>query len=215
MTRLILLLLLVPSFALAQTARSEKAWELERELSAVLGDAEAELETIEELARSMENRGAQRQLLNKVDSLRRLVADAGALGRDLGGIAAAGAARPSHPVPSVTVIVEEPQPIYELPLREEGPRACEAGDFNRLFAAVDGESFSSEQLQVLGQAAADRWFSVDQVISLMGIFSFGKDQVEAAALLFPRVVDQQDWYRVYGVFTFDSDKDKLRARVGR
>lgn len=214
MTRLILILLLIPSFATAQTARSEKAWELERELSAVLADAAAEVEAVAELAAAMENRGARRELRNKVDSLRRLLEAARVIGGDLGGIATA-SPQLAPPAPAVTVIVQEPPPLAELTVIDPGPQACDSGDFNRVFAAVDGESFASEQLAVLGQAARDRWFSVDQVITLLGIFSFGKDQVEAGAVLFPRVVDEEEWYRVYGAFTFDSDKDKLRARVGR
>ena len=48
----------------------------------------------------------------------------------------------------------------------------------------------------------------------MGVFTFGKDMVEAGAMLHPRTVDLQNWYQVYSLFTFSADKDKLRERVG-
>ena len=47
----------------------------------------------------------------------------------------------------------------------------------------------------------------------MGLFTFGRDRVEAAAML-DRVVDPDNWHRVYTVFKFNTDADKLRTRVG-
>ena len=73
---------------------------------------------------------------------------------------------------------------------DAGPVACSAADFQQVYAAVDGENFSDEQLATLRSAASARWFTVQQVKQLIGIFDFGDDKVEAGALLYGRTVDQ-------------------------
>ncbi|NOY25132.1 MAG: DUF4476 domain-containing protein [Oligoflexia bacterium] len=94
-------------------------------------------------------------------------------------------------------------------------QAYSAADFRAVQAAVQAEDFSTGKLALLRSAAADRWFSVDQVRQLVQGLSFGSDKVEAAAILYPHVVDLQNWYLVYDAFDFDSDKQALRDRVGR
>ena len=81
--------------------------------------------------------------------------------------------------------------------------------------AVEGESFSDGKLSVISGAGLHRWFEVRQVMRLMGLMTFGKDMIEVGALLYPRTVNPQDWYQVYSVLTFDSDKQALRQRVGQ
>lgn len=94
-------------------------------------------------------------------------------------------------------------------------QACSAAEFRAVQAGVQGEDFSDGKLALLRSAAADRWFSADQVRQLVQGLSFGSDKVEAAAILYPRVADIQNWYLVYDAFDYDSDKQALRERVGR
>lgn len=87
-------------------------------------------------------------------------------------------------------------------------------EFDRLGADLNATSFSSQQLKQLRTATQDRSVTVDQVVSLLGFFSFGRDQVEAAAALYAHVADPSSWNRVYSVFKFSTDADRLRERVG-
>ena len=86
-------------------------------------------------------------------------------------------------------------------------------EFSSIYSAVAAESFGDDQLAVLRSASRNRRFSSAQVSSLMQLFSFSDDRIEAAVMLYPQVSDPQNWYTVYGALTFSSDKDALRQRT--
>lgn len=93
------------------------------------------------------------------------------------------------------------------------PAACSPQEFSRIYSAVSAESFGDEQLSVLRAASQGRRFSSAQVASLMNLFDFSDDRIDAAVLLYPQVTDPQNWYTVYGTLTFSSDKTELRQRT--
>ena len=45
------------------------------------------------------------------------------------------------------------------------------------------------------------------------VFDFGKDKVDAAATLYPRTLDHDDFYKVLKELEFESDRDALRNRI--
>ena len=92
-------------------------------------------------------------------------------------------------------------------------RPLSDAEFDDLAAEVADTAFSSQQLKALRTGTRDRGVTVRQVMELMGLFSCGRDQVEAAAMLHDHVVDPDRWSLVYGVFKFTSDAEALRARV--
>lgn len=109
------------------------------------------------------------------------------------------------------VIVVQPAP--QAPPVAQGPVAMSDAEFGGILGAVRGEPFSEGKLNVLRSAARGRYFTVQQVIRVIGELPFSDDQVEAGALLYPVVADPWDWYQVYGALTFDSAKSELRART--
>jgi hypothetical protein len=84
-------------------------------------------------------------------------------------------------------------------------------DFSQLRSAVKSQVFGDDQLAMLRSASTGRAFTSDQVSELMRLFTFGDDRVAAAAMLYPQVVDPENWFIVYGRLTFSSEKDELRA----
>lgn len=94
-----------------------------------------------------------------------------------------------------------------------GPQVVSSQDLSRIRSSIAAESFSDDRLAILRDASRGRYFTSAQVLSMMELFSFSDDKVEAAVILFPRVVDQQNWYTVYSGLTFSSDKDRLRAQT--
>ncbi|MFT5683546.1 MAG: hypothetical protein ACI8RZ_004478 [Myxococcota bacterium] len=90
------------------------------------------------------------------------------------------------------------------------PVATSPQELARIRGAVAAESFSDDQLAVLQAASHGRRFTAAQVMTLMSQFSFSDDRIDAAVMLYPQVVDPQNWYTVYGALTFSSDKAKLR-----
>lgn len=104
--------------------------------------------------------------------------------------------RPGHPVE----VLPRPMPM-------DGTR------FAGLIQDLRNLSFSSEQLALIRDVARHQWFLTAQVRQVMGVFSFDSEKVEAAATLYPRVLDREDFYQVYADFTFDSDRQRLRERI--
>jgi hypothetical protein len=94
------------------------------------------------------------------------------------------------------------------------PRAVSPPDLARIRSAVKAASFSADKLETLQSAARGRHFTARQIRDVMGWFDFGKDKVQAAALLRPLVVDPENWFEVYGALSFESDKRALRRLIG-
>ncbi len=205
---LLVFALLLPTTALADPRKIDA---LSSDLAVALADVRVETASVADLLSAAGAPGVQREIRRKlvrIDELTR-IAD------DLSVRLARVALTPSVAPPPRTVVVVDPTPhgAPDVVVVDAGSVACSAGEHGRLLAAVQNEAFSEAKLLVLRDAAAYSWFTVDQVVAFMGAMTFGKDKVEAATLLHPRVIDLENWYRVYGMLTFDSEKQELRERV--
>ena len=89
----------------------------------------------------------------------------------------------------------------------------DANTFASLLAAVDRTPFADEKLAVLGSISRGRSFTVYQVVQLVNEMPFADTKVEAAVMLYPLVVDVQNWYLVYDTIPFSSSRDELRRRT--
>jgi hypothetical protein len=89
--------------------------------------------------------------------------------------------------------------------------ACSEADLEEILARLGKASFDDGRTRMLESFAADRSFTCDQVVRLVGTFTFGDGQVRAVRILNPRIIDRQNFFKIYDVFTFDSDKDRVRA----
>ena len=173
-----------------------------------------ELRALDDLIDAADSRSVQRELHRKVARIQELLRDASHhAGHSGGGLSASVVINDHQPAPETIVIVDGGHDPTPLVIIDDGPSACSDGDFRSVVRAVEDESFSSGKIGVLRDASRARWFTVHQVKQLMEQFTFGKDMVEAGAILHGRTVDLENWYQVYSVFTFDSDKDALRDRV--
>ena len=85
------------------------------------------------------------------------------------------------------------------------------------FAVFTGElkkqSFGTQRLGLLKEVAGQAWFTTDQVIETMSLFSFSSEKVAAGTAMYPHVVDRANWYKVYSTFSFSSDQEKLRKQT--
>lgn len=94
------------------------------------------------------------------------------------------------------------------------PEPATSEELRRIRQAVDAGQFSNAKLDALRSAARDRNFTAAQVREIMDWFSFGRDKIEAAAMLHGRVIDHQNWFEVYEALNFPADKRTLQQRVG-
>ena len=86
-------------------------------------------------------------------------------------------------------------------------------DFPALVEAVKGESFSEGKLDVV--RTSEGGLTVDQLGQLVDLFSFSADQVKLVEIAQPRLVDRQNAFKLYSHFTFDADKKKVKALLGK
>lgn len=102
-----------------------------------------------------------------------------------------------------------------VPERAYSAQAMSDDEFGRIRAALQREWWDDSRQRLLVDIARDRLFSTRQVAQVMGLFTFGDEKVTAAAALYPRVVDPQEFFAVYDQLTFRSEKDDLRRLIGR
>ncbi len=114
--------------------------------------------------------------------------------------------------PPVVVVTPPPQPS---PPVVTAPVAMDAARFAELTADIKKAAFADAKVALVRDAVAYHHFTVDQVVTVMGLLPMGGDKVEVAAAMHPRLVNPQDFFKVYKHLAFSSDQDDLRARVGR
>jgi hypothetical protein len=91
----------------------------------------------------------------------------------------------------------------------------EPGSFQRLLGAIRAASFSAEKRRVIEQAAAANFFLVAQCKDIVKSLSFSADQVRAVELIAPRLLDRQNAFELYDVFTFSADKEQVQRILDR
>ena len=105
------------------------------------------------------------------------------------------------------------QPVQ--PPRHSGPRPMSEERFAALRDAMAAESFTSGRLRVLEDAARDNYFLVEQLRQVVDGLDFPSDRMRVVEILAPRVLDRQNAYTLYSAFTFESEKDQVRALFER
>lgn len=177
-----------PSRRLAVVDREEMNERLAR-LERLLEDVEDRLDG------RGDGRGEARHKLRRaqetLDSLQQFVAEA----PPLGAVQPLPSPAPQPPPPPPPAPVVRPMP--------DGP-------FKRMNEAVAKESFAEDKMRVLKMAAGDNYFLISQVGQLMEHFAFSQDKLTVVRELKPRILDPENGYQLYGVFSFSSDKKRLQ-----
>ena len=86
-------------------------------------------------------------------------------------------------------------------------------DFARLLQSLRRETFDSGKLSFVRTVSRMNSFSSEQARQLLEQFDFDNDRVEAAVLLYPRLTDPENFFRVLEVFSFDSGRESVRKRL--
>ncbi len=114
-----------------------------------------------------------------------------------------GQVRPPAGLPQPPPVVHRPPPppvVY--------PMADAA--LQDLMRAIKRESFSENRLRVLQQAVPGHYFVVAQAQQVLSIFSFSGDRLAAMRLLKPRLLDRENFFKLYDSFSFSSEKAELK-----
>lgn len=105
-------------------------------------------------------------------------------------------------------VVVGPDPRYIEPMYMSGPA------LDRILWDLQAARFESERLDILFNVARNYTMHTGQVRAMVAQLRFADSRVDALAAMYPRVRDKQNWYSVYDLLTFSSDRRELRARTG-
>lgn len=138
-----------------------------------------------------------------------------AMRADLVGVRADLEAAPpaGHHGPGPGPWVPPPPPTPIIPLPPPEPQPMNGQQFSEFLGELKKQSFDKERLFLLKEVSSEAWFTTDQVIQAMSLFSFSSEKIAAGTAMYPHVVDRTNWFKVYSTFTFSSDQEKLRKQT--
>lgn len=93
------------------------------------------------------------------------------------------------------------------------PMAMSDVDFNQLYNSVKDESYESDQLSIIEISARYNFFSINQLVRLVDLFSFSNGKIEMVRSLYPNVVDKYNAHQLINAFTYSSDKEKVKGII--
>jgi hypothetical protein len=64
-------------------------------------------------------------------------------------------------------------------------------------------------------AANSKYFTIDQLVRLLELFSFSDDKINIVRIVYPRVVDKDNAHNLLGAFTYSDDKKKVEQIINR
>ncbi len=113
-----------------------------------------------------------------------------------------------------TTSIEEPEPISVI---EQKPvsKAMSDSEFQRLLSNVESESFADDQLSVVRIAAGSKYFTCNQLIQLVDVFSFADEKIEAVRIVYPKVIDKGNAHNIVGAFTYSDDKKEVEQIISQ
>lgn len=100
-------------------------------------------------------------------------------------------------------------PVVQAPVTPPVPLPMHQNDFAQLKATVAKASFESTRLSVLKQALPYNFFTTQQVSEMMSQFWFESSKLEVAKMMYPKTVDQYNYYVINNQFSFSSSVNAL------
>lgn len=86
-------------------------------------------------------------------------------------------------------------------------------DFNDLMGKIEKQSFADDKLRTLELASKNTRFKVNQIVRIIGAFTFADDKLSALRIAYPECDDPQNNYKILDAFTFSSDKEAAQRII--
>jgi hypothetical protein len=96
------------------------------------------------------------------------------------------------------------QPLTALP----------AADFEKLLKGLKQEPFDQGKLTYIENFATERPLNCEQAATLLKCFAFDDVRIKAVKVLYPKLIDRQNFNDVLSAFAFESNKAAARKAVG-
>ena len=117
-------------------------------------------------------------------------------------------------IETYNLLLAIPLPPPPIPV-EEGPYPISEEEFSSLANSIKNESFQENQLSVVQISARYNYFTVNQVVNVIDLFSFSDGKLKALEYLYPNVVDKYNSHQIIKAFTYSSDKEKAQEIINR
>ncbi len=95
-----------------------------------------------------------------------------------------------------------------------GPAVLSSVEYDRLHAALKKEVFDKRRITFIENFATARPLTCQQAAGLLKCFDFDELRGKAATVLYPKLVNRQDFNEVLNTFTFETNKANVRRAVG-
>ncbi|MGN6399234.1 MAG: DUF4476 domain-containing protein [Flavisolibacter sp.] len=88
-------------------------------------------------------------------------------------------------------------------------QAMNGSEFNQLVSRIRGQLFASGKLNTARDAVSRNYFSTAQVRQLLQLFNSDNDKLDLAKQAYRNTVDQESYYALYDVFSYQGSRDDL------
>lgn len=85
--------------------------------------------------------------------------------------------------------------------------------FNELMKNINDASFEGERMTLVEQALMSNQLSTQQLVKIMNALSFESSRLTIAKMVYPKLVDKENVFRVNQGFNFSSSKDEFNEFV--
>jgi hypothetical protein len=107
------------------------------------------------------------------------------------------------------VVVQPPPPVV-VPPPPPQVRPIDAPAFDQLFNGIRRAALTQDRMMLLTQYAPRYRFLVNQVASLLSLFSFDDARLQALEKLAPLLVDPQNGHQLVEMFAVPPAKERAR-----
>jgi len=97
--------------------------------------------------------------------------------------------------------------------KEEIKKAMGESSFQELLKSIENESFENTRTEILEDAAGRNYFTCQQLIDILKLFTFENNKIQACKIVYPKLVDQENFHMVYPSFTFSASKTEIKEWI--
>jgi hypothetical protein len=134
-----------------------------------------------------------------------------------------------HQQPTMSQPAQQPQTSVQPPAQPvqtqivyvegySGQIGCEkpvsADRFQRMMARIEDASFSDDKVNVAKQILRTNCLVIEQLVAMLEEVAFDEGQLDLAKFAYDHIYDLENYFEVYGVFSFSSSNDELDEFLG-
>lgn len=113
--------------------------------------------------------------------------------------------------------LKQQYPVYPLPPEAPYVQRSSLDDpvFQTLYNRVVKEPFKDDQLKVLSAGVVNKRFTCEQCIKLMSIYTFDDDRLKVFDLVFPHIIDGENYQTIVDSLDFISSQQTVQKKFER